>query len=79
MTMKRACVWPVLFFFACSPVLGVAGETGLPPPVVPAGFGVNIHFTDPAPGEMERFAEAGYRLVRMDFAWGAIESEPGPL
>ena len=26
---------------------------------------------------MERFAEAGYAMVRMDFAWGAVEREPG--
>jgi hypothetical protein len=44
---------------------------------VPEGFGVNIHFTHPSPGEMERFAEAGYRLVRMDFGWETVEREPG--
>jgi polysaccharide biosynthesis protein PslG len=77
MTMKRACVWRVFFLFACSPVLGVAAETGLPTPVVPAGFGVNIHFTDPVPGEMERLTQAGYHLARMDLAWGAIETAPG--
>jgi hypothetical protein len=47
------------------------------PPVVPLGFGVNIHFTDPKPGEMERFAEAGYRFVRMDLHWGGIERQRG--
>jgi hypothetical protein len=54
-----------------------AGDVGLPPPVVPHGFGVNIHFTDPGPGEVDRFAEAGYRFVRMDFGWGGIERRPG--
>jgi hypothetical protein len=47
------------------------------PPVVPLGFGVNIHFTDPKPGEMERFAEAGYGFVRMDLAWVGVERERG--
>ncbi len=45
--------------------------------LVPEGFGVNIHFTDPQPGEMERFAEAGFGLARMDFAWGRVERERG--
>jgi len=76
-TMKRGCVWRVLFLFACLPVLSVAGETGLPSPVVPAGLGVATHFTDPAPGEMKRLAEAGYRMIRTDLEWGGIERAPG--
>ncbi|MDG3006930.1 cellulase family glycosylhydrolase [Paludisphaera mucosa] len=52
-------------------------KDGLPPPVVPEGFGVNIHFTDPAAGEMERFAEGGFKWVRMDFHWEGVEREPG--
>jgi hypothetical protein len=60
-------------------VLPAAAEevNGLPGPVVPAGFGVNIHFTDPAAGEMERFAEAGFRLARMDLSWGGVERAAG--
>ena len=46
-------------------------------PVLPAGLGVNIHFTDPRPGEMELLAAAGFRWIRMDFAWGGTEREPG--
>ena len=44
---------------------------GLPPPVVPHEFSVNIHFTDPSPGEMAGFAEAGYRCVAWISAGGA--------
>ncbi len=44
---------------------------------VPDGLGVNIHFTDPRPGEMEMLAAAGCRWVRMDFAWGGTEREKG--
>jgi hypothetical protein len=44
---------------------------------VPDGFGVNIHFTDPRPGEMKMLSEAGLRWVRMDFKWDATEQEPG--
>jgi hypothetical protein len=50
---------------------------GLPGPTVPDGFGVNIHFTDPQPGEMGRFAEAGFRFARMDLFWQAVERERG--
>ncbi len=64
----------VLCFFAAP---SQAGETGLPGPLVPAGFGVNIHFTDPAPGEMVRFAEAGFALARIDLAWDAVERRRG--
>jgi len=51
--------------------------TGLPGPNVPDGLGVNIHFTDPRPGEIEMLAAAGFRWVRMDFAWAGTEREPG--
>jgi hypothetical protein len=46
-------------------------------PVIPAGFGVNIHFTDPQPGEMKMLAEAGVKWVRMDFKWDLTETEKG--
>lgn len=49
----------------------------IPPPVVLEGFGVNIHFTDPQPGEMKKIAESGARWVRMDFIWEATEREKG--
>jgi polysaccharide biosynthesis protein PslG len=41
------------------------------------GVGVNIHFTDPSPGEMEMIAAGGFRWVRMDFHWASIEKEKG--
>jgi hypothetical protein len=53
------------------------GAAELPRLVVPEGLGVNIHFTDPRPGEMEMLAAAGLRWVRMDFAWNGTEREKG--
>jgi hypothetical protein len=44
---------------------------------VETGLGVNIHFTDPRPGEMKMIADAGFRWVRMDFKWDATERERG--
>ncbi len=49
----------------------------LPGPTVPRGWGVNIHFTDPQPGEMERFADARFGLARMDLFWHQVEREKG--
>lgn len=63
-------------------VLGLAfpaapGAPDLPGPVLPDGLGVNIHFTDPKPGEMAMLAASGVRWIRMDFAWGGTEREKG--
>ena len=46
-------------------------------PVIPEGFGVNIDFTDPLPGEMKMISEGGFRWVRMDLKWDATEKEAG--
>jgi hypothetical protein len=46
-------------------------------PIIPEGFGVNIDFTDPRPGEMTMLSEAGFRWVRMDLKWDATERERG--
>ncbi len=76
--MKAISASLTLFLtFTMVRALDAAAERGLPRPVVPEGLGVNIHFTRPGPGEMERFAEAGYRMVRMDFGWGSVERERG--
>ncbi len=49
----------------------------LPATVVPEGLGVNIHFTDARPGELEMLSAAGFHWVRMDFFWSATEKRPG--
>jgi hypothetical protein len=53
-----------------------------PHPSLPAigsldGLGVNIHFTDPQPGELEMIAAAGFKWVRMDLTWAGIERKKG--
>lgn len=60
-------------------VVAHAGEPhpSLPPPVIPDCLGVNIHFTDPKPGELEMLAAAGFKWVRMDFGWGGTERVKG--
>ncbi|HJZ81237.1 MAG TPA: cellulase family glycosylhydrolase [Pyrinomonadaceae bacterium] len=46
-------------------------------PAMDQSFGVNIHFTDPQPGEIKMIAAAGFRWVRMDFKWDLTEPGPG--
>ncbi len=48
-----------------------------PSPVVPNGFGVNVHFLEAQPGELEMLARAGFRWIRTDFDWTAMERQKG--
>jgi len=55
-----------------------AAELGLPDPADPvAGMGVNIHFIDAKPGELEMLSEGGFRWIRMDLSWAQSEKQPG--
>jgi hypothetical protein len=49
----------------------------LPPPVIPAGVGVNIHFTRGREADLDMIAAAGFKFVRMDFTWQGIERKKG--
>lgn len=40
------------------------------------GWGVNIHWTSGQPGEAAMLSSA-YRMARMDFDWGRVESQCG--
>ncbi len=65
-----------------SPVLGqvapaVCTASTVPGPIVPDGLGVNIHWTNPRPGEMRMLAATGVRWIRMDFRWDATETKKG--
>jgi hypothetical protein len=44
---------------------------------VEQSLGVNIHFTDPRPGEVQMIADAGFHWVRMDFKWEVTERVRG--
>ncbi len=50
---------------------------GIPESVVPMGLGVNIHFIEPPPRDVDMIAAAGFRFVRMDFSWVHIERKKG--
>ncbi len=73
---------PLGFVRNTPPVLGqpataIRTASTIPGPAVPDGLGVNIHFTNPRPGEMRMLAATGVRWIRMDFAWGATETQKG--
>jgi polysaccharide biosynthesis protein PslG len=69
-------VFGFTFSFAAEPPVKPVANY-LPGPQVPDGLGVNIHFIDPRPGELEMLAAAGFRWVRMDFSWESSEREKG--
>ncbi len=50
---------------------------GIPDPIVPLNFGVNIHFVEPKEEEVDAIARIGYRFIRMDFSWGGTERKKG--
>lgn len=49
----------------------------IPHTVVPNGWGVNIHFTGAPKQELDQINQAGWRMIRMDFAWEGIEKQKG--
>ena len=55
----------------------LSGGAEIPDPVLPAGVGVNIHFVTGQEKDLDLIAAAGFRFVRMDFAWEAIETSKG--
>ena len=49
----------------------------LPEPVVPAGLGINIHFTKGREQDLDLIAAGGFKFIRMDFHWTGIERKRG--
>ncbi|HEX4121676.1 MAG TPA: cellulase family glycosylhydrolase [Verrucomicrobiae bacterium] len=49
----------------------------IPPPVIPAGVGVNIHFVEGNEKDLDLIAAAGFKFVRMDFSWEGTEPKAG--
>jgi len=55
----------------------LAAAAELPSPTVPDGLGVNIHFTGEPARDLDLIEAGGWKFIRMDFAWSAIEKEKG--
>ena len=54
-----------------------AAQSELPALVIPDCLGVNIHFTGTEREQVDKIADGGFRFIRMDFCWSAIEKEKG--
>ena len=67
----------LLFLLAFALTARAQIHPSLPEPGTLDGLGVNIHFTEPQPGELEMIRTVGFRWVRMDFTWAATEREAG--
>ncbi|HEX2951006.1 MAG TPA: cellulase family glycosylhydrolase, partial [Armatimonadota bacterium] len=68
------------FLIACVIVLGISvvgWATKLPSSVVPDGLGVNIHFTGEPARDLDMIQAGGWKFIRMDFHWGAVEKQKG--
>ena len=74
-SLPPASVFAVLVLSLLTPIRLLAQID--PHPVLPDGLGVNIHFTNPVPGEMKMLAESGMRWIRMDFFWRDTERAKG--
>jgi hypothetical protein len=70
--MKSRFALLALLAFTCP-----APAADLPEPVLPQGVGVNIHFVRGHARELDLIAAAGFKVVRMDFSWGATERTKG--
>jgi polysaccharide biosynthesis protein PslG len=75
--MRVLQFFSLILTLAIAPILRAAAPPPPPMPELPNGLGVNIHFTDPKAGEMKMIADAGFRWIRMDFAWSTIERQKG--
>jgi hypothetical protein len=49
----------------------------VPDMVLPAGVGVNIHFTRGHERDLDLIAAAGFKFIRMDFGWSETEQKKG--
>jgi autotransporter-associated beta strand protein len=58
-------------------VNAAAPSLGFPVMIVPEGLGVNIHFTGDPTQDLSMIQAAGFKFVRMDFAWNWIETTQG--
>ena len=66
----------VLFILAIVAAWPAFAAAPLPELAVPNGFGVNIHFRG-QPRDLDLIADAGFKFIRMDLTWEAIEREKG--
>jgi polysaccharide biosynthesis protein PslG len=69
--MKLSALW------LAPGLLPLALGAQIPPAVIPAGVGVNIHFVTGHARDLDLITNAGFKFVRMDFSWQATERKAG--
>ena len=74
--IEKAYVRLSACFVFATLVLHSVAAVPLPELTVPNGFGVNIHFRG-EPRDLDLIADAGFKFIRMDLTWEAIEREKG--
>lgn len=65
----------LLLLWLLMPCAATAAQ--LPPLTLPEGVGINIHFTRGHERDLDMIADAGIKVVRMDFKWAATERFKG--
>src|SRR5215469_17168362 len=68
--------WTGIFILLAAQTYGVLADP-LPALTIPAGVGVNIHFTTGHERDLKMIEAAGFKFVRMDFSWTATEPQKG--
>ncbi|MGH8022139.1 MAG: cellulase family glycosylhydrolase [Limisphaerales bacterium] len=68
------CFW-LFVLVSAQAFAALAGK--FPALIIPAGVGVNIHFTIGHERDLNRIAAAGFKFVRMDFFWAQTEPRKG--
>jgi hypothetical protein len=66
----------VILILAIVAALPAFAAAPLPELTIPNGFGVNIHFRGD-PQDLDLIADAGFKFIRMDLTWEAIEKKKG--
>jgi polysaccharide biosynthesis protein PslG len=62
---------------ALAALIPFAACAQIPDRILPAGVGVNIHFTVGHERDLDLIAAAGFKFIRMDFVWASIERQKG--
>jgi len=74
--IKKCCILLAGCLILGAIALSSRAAFPLPELTVPNGFGVNIHFRG-EPRDLDLIADAGFKVIRMDLTWGAVERKKG--
>jgi polysaccharide biosynthesis protein PslG len=67
----------IIFTILLGVAAAVVSASEIPPSVIPEGVGINIHFVRGQKKDLDMIQAAGFKWIRMDFAWEGIEKTKG--